>query len=420
MSHIIIVGAGICGLYAGRFLSKNGYKITIVEARDRIGGRINTLHAPFAAPTEAGAEFIHGDLPLSISLVKEAELKTNIMSGNIHQIKNGSIHRDQYDDGDWDSMTAALQKLEHDMPIADFLMQQFPYEKHQSLHDSVLKFVEGYDAADTKLVSSFALRDEWSESDDDKQYRLPEGYGKAIHYLYQELITHQAEIHLAEPVKSVTWKSNSVFVTTEKGKVIEGDKILITVPISILQNNGIAFTPSLPVYTTAAKNIGYGGVIKFLFEFKEPIWETKNSRMLKNAKFIFSDAPIPTWWSQLPDKRSLLTGWLAGPKTLEKSFSQEELFNKAITSLAYITSLPEKIVEQEISAWHIADWVSDPHSQGAYAYATTRTIDARKTLMTPIENTVYFAGEALYAGPAMGTVEAALTTGQEVARKMMQ
>lgn len=415
--NIIVIGAGASGLIAAKTLLERGYTVTIIESRDRIGGRIHTLNSPFTNPAEAGAEFIHGNLPVTTSLVQEAKLQTLAMHGRSYQIHNGLLGQNDMFNGNWDEMMHALHSLKQDMPIRDFLDQQFPRDKNTALYDSVIHFVEGYDAADTRQISAFALREEWDETDDDHQLRIKHGYQDLTNYLYDTITRLQGQFLFSSPVKRITW-NKSIRVETTQGLTVEGDRIIITVPIAILQRNEIEFSPAIPAYIEAAQKIGFGGVIKFLFEFNERIWENASPRKMKEAGFIFSDASIPTWWSQHPDERSLLTGWLAGPKTYAKIFSHDELFDEALHVLAYILDMPKKEILDSTKAWHIANWVNDPYARGAYAYATVQTKPARELLLTPLENKVYFAGEALYEGPAMGTVEAALTSGLACAKKI--
>ena len=168
-----------------------------------------------------------------------------------------------------------------------------------------------------------------------------------------------------------------------------------------------------------------GGVIKFLVEFTEAVWEKGNNveharefRKFPGAYFIFSDAYVPTWWTQSPSEFPLLTGWLSGPGSLSLKLSDEELLNEGVRSLGYIFDCPENIVRSRIRAAKVINWVSDPFARGAYAYKTTETTEVIELLSRPVENTVFFAGEAYYHGPEMGTVEAALATGEEVAKRM--
>jgi monoamine oxidase len=91
----------------------------------------------------------------------------------------------------------------------------------------------------------------------------------------------------------------------------------------------------------------------------------------------------------------------------------------AMNSMAYVLNCPADTVEKEIKAFYFKNWKTDAFTSGAYSYATVETPAARKILNTPIENTLYFAGEALYDGPHTGTVEAALVTGKEAARRII-
>ena len=111
MSHILIIGAGASGLMAACSLIEKNHTVTLVEARDRIGGRIHTLNTGFSLPMEAGAEFIHGDLPLTMSLVNESHSVTSLLKGNRYQKWEGEWQTDIPLDEDWSESTAALPTI---------------------------------------------------------------------------------------------------------------------------------------------------------------------------------------------------------------------------------------------------------------------------------------------------------------------
>jgi monoamine oxidase len=116
----------------------------------------------------------------------------------------------------------------------------------------------------------------------------------------------------------------------------------------------------------------------------------------------------------------LLTGWVAGPKADElKTADEETIIQKAIDSLASLFSLTEDELKANLQTSYVFNWAADPFTRGAYAYSTIGTKEARKTLMEPVEETLFFAGEALYDGTEMGTVEAALVSGQRVAKEVL-
>jgi monoamine oxidase len=209
-------------------------------------------------------------------------------------------------------------------------------------------------------------------------------------------------------------------VNTRDGRSFQAEKILITVPVSVLASGALAFSPTLPAYQSAAGQIGVGGVVKFLFEFHDAFWENSIRHPMPTLRFLFSDAVVPTWWSQLPDATPLLTGWLGGPAVSKIPDDQQALFGRALQSLAYAFGCDEAFIRGKLKAWRVDHWLADPFSLGAYSYDKIGSTEARRLLNTVVSDTVYFAGEALYSGPHTGTVEAALTSGRDAAKKMMR
>jgi monoamine oxidase len=166
--------------------------------------------------------------------------------------------------------------------------------------------------------------------------------------------------------------------------------------------------------------IGFGGVIKFIIEFNDGFWKDilqKNG--MANMSFIFSDAHVPTWWSQLPNETPVITGWLGGPVTRTLSETNDQLFQMALTSLQYLLKCPTGELKKNITHWHVAHWVNDPFSLGAYSYPTVKTKAALQIVGQPVGGVLHFAGEAFYEGPSMGTVEAALASGRDIAKRIL-
>jgi monoamine oxidase len=416
-NHILIIGAGAAGLMAARELSMRGFEITILEANDRAGGRINTvLDSAFDIPLETGAEFIHGNLIETINLLNEAGIKFNAVKGKHYQVNQGQWKLLHEAIEGWDELMQQIKKLTKDMIVADFLKKYFGDEKHALLRNTIRQYVEGYDTADIHTASMLALRNEWINEEDD-QYRVEGGYYQLIQYLIRECSRNNCAIHLSSIVKKIEWSENNVNVYTQNGEVFKGYKVIITVPISVLQSEenaiaAITFIPAINQYINAAKDIGYGAVIKILLQFKEPFWNEKSN----DLSFILSSQTIPTWWTQFPSKSNLLTGWLGGPNAKAlRSADPHIVLKLALESLSVIFSIDIPELKDYLIAWKVEDWGADNFSMGAYSFATIKSEAARKLLNTPLLQTLFFAGEGLYEGENPGTVEAALVSGKNAA-----
>lgn len=423
--EIIVIGAGASGLAAAYELSLVNKKVLVLEARDRLGGRIQTVYNPlFAEKFEAGAEFIHGKLPVTLTLLKKAGIKHYKAGGKTWNVKNGNVQKGQEQILEWKRVMKKLKELKNDLPIANFLNQNFGGEENKELRQSVVQFVEGYDAADAHKASSFALKEEWEKVDDEQQMRITGGYGTLINYLAEEIKKRGNKILFQHVVKNILWQKGKAEVVTTSGKRFIAAKILTTIPLGIWQAEGlqgcINYTPEVKEKKEAAKQMGFGAVIKFNFQFENQFWEEEIPGKIKNAGFIFSDGAVPTWWTQQPKKNGMLTGWIAGPKASGlKNCSNGELFEIALTTLAYIFGVNKNFLQKKLVAHHISNWAADAYTLGAYSYETLNTKQAKKILARPIEQTLYFAGEALFEGTATGTVEAALANGIEVSENMI-
>lgn len=408
----VVIGAGASGLMATRDLVNAGKKTLLLEARSRAGGRIwSDSHY------ERGAEFIHGKVSLTSKLLHEAGIPQVEAQGEMYTLDNGNITNDNLLDKELEQVTSALQKLEEDVPFSVFLNKNFPEKKHPLLYRHITRFVQGYNAADMSTASSFALRDEWSADDQQAQSRPEGGYGRLVEFLLAS-INSKADAKFSNTVTEIEWRQNEVIIKTLEGVSCEAASVLITIPISLI--GSIRFTPELPQYIGAAKQIGFGSVIKYHFDFKEAYWKETITKKFPSLQFIFSDARVPTWWSQNPKEIPMLTGWLGGPEA-EKVHNKNEnaLLALAAESLAGIFKTDPEQLGKHIVRSVVVDWKADPFSNGAYSFATTETKKALKILKTPIENTLFFGGEALYEGPHTGTVEAALVNGQETAQKIL-
>lgn len=428
---VIIVGAGAAGLVASSELCGKGKSIAILEARNRIGGRIHTFSdSIFSQPVETGAEFIHGQLLLTKSLLKRAHIKMIKATGNSYEIREGKVQGQDIFDSDFPLLISRLNKLKRDISLAGFLDKYFPGLEFASLRASTIRYAEGYDAADINRVSAFSLRDEWSGENDSDQFRPAGGYIRLINFLMKKSSSADCNIFFSAVVKEVRWKPYKVDIICSDGRHFTAEKIIISIPLGVLQSEAqnpgnIQFIPEISEQRRAFGAMGFGKAIKVILEFNSRFWENEHNRrhkvrLLPKAMFVFSDASLPTWWTQLPHKSSVLTGWLAGPKALKLCYAyNQEIIDVALTSLAYIFDTSKEFVKDQLKAAHVANWCADPFTLGAYAYTTVESGKTLRLLNRSVKHTIFFAGEAFYRGPATGTVEAALESGKLAAQNVL-
>src|SRR5271154_4364780 len=195
LSHFLVVGAGAAGLMTARELARAGKKVTILEARERCGGRIYPLPAEeFGYPAEGGPEFVHGVAPLTRALMREAKLSLLPRGGTRWSARTGKLSPNEPSPPHMGRFYQALSEVKADLPIAEFLETQFADRRYDELRRSITRTVEGYDAADPRRASTLALREEWMARDDGEHGRLAEGYGALIEFLAAECRRHGAAI----------------------------------------------------------------------------------------------------------------------------------------------------------------------------------------------------------------------------------
>jgi monoamine oxidase len=218
-----------------------------------------------------------------------------------------------------------------------------------------------------------------------------------------------------------------VGLTAATGQTFTGNRLIITVPLGVLQADpdspgplspALRFFPPIPAHLQAASRLGYGSVIKIFLEFATPFWSGK--KKTGQTLFILSDEKVPTWWTQPEDANTLLTGWLTGDNMRAfPRLSAEDRVDACLSSLASIFAVDRDFLQRQLTASRILDWSSAPYIGGGYSFETVGSAEARALLSQPVRNTLYFAGEALYEGTVPATVEAAFSSGHTTAQKII-
>jgi len=426
-TSIIIIGAGAAGLQAGRRLAAVGHRVILLEAAAEPGGRILALTPRgFSTPVEGGAEFVHGALPLSLGLMKEAGIVLQPVKAEMVRRPGGDAAATSGSAGDEEgvmgadrgALMEAMAGLTEDLPITAFLATHFGGERYAQLRESVRRFAEGYDLADMDRASTMALYKEWSGEEGEEEWRPVGGYRRMIDWLVAECRRTGAELFFSSPVTEVSWEKGRVAATTAGGRVFTADTLVVSISLGMLATGALQWVPALPELDRAVQQLGFGSVVKILLEFRRPFW--LDQKPAGRTLFVLSDQPVPTWWTQTEEESRLLTGWLAGDRM--RRFQQLDgaaRLESCLRSVAAIFSREPEWVRDELVASVILDWAGAPFIKGGYSFETVGAARARAILGRPFGGTLYFCGEALYQGEAPGTVEAALQSGWDVAEKII-
>jgi monoamine oxidase len=419
LTHFLVVGAGAAGLMTARELARAGKRVTIIEARDRCGGRIEPLPVEqFGYPAEGGAEFVHGAAPVTRMLLREAGIALSPRGGTRWSTRTGALRLADPSLPDADRFYRVLGEVEVDLPIAEFLETHFADPRYAALRQSIRRTVEGYDAADPQRISTLALREEWLARDDGEHGRVAGGYGAVIDHLRVDCRRHGATLHLGAAVAAIDAHSGRIAARCRDGAMFEAQAVVLTVPLPLLGD--IALPSAAREQAAAAAGIGFGNVVKILLRFASRWWSGAGGHDLEDLSFVISEARVPTWWTQYPDTHPVMTGWYAGPKAdTIAALDESGLVDMGLASLAEIFALPVEHIRGLLVAARAINWGNDAFARGAYSYATPQTRTAQARLQQWNDDAIFFAGEALYAGPDMGTVEAALANGQDTARAIL-
>jgi monoamine oxidase len=417
--QVIIAGAGIAGLVAARLLIREGIEVTILEARERTGGRILSEHSGDLT-LEAGPEFIHGHLRETIALLKAYDIPYIKTSGKMYFLRNGRFTQEEEIVEHWDLLIKKMKQVKRDLPFIQFLNENFSGDVYQSLRSSAIRYAEGFDLADAQTVSTISLIREW-ELEATAPYRIPGGYGQLTDALRRDVVSSGGEILLNHEIQHVQWAKADVLVSVSGEQVFRSAKLLVALPAGVLSQKengkyGISFLPEIPQKRSALEHIGFGAVVKILLQWKTPFWKS----MIPDAQFILSGKEFPTWWTQHPDDFPLLTGWVGGPGADRLSLlTDEDLMQLALNNLSSMFEIPKTELEKNLTAAKIFNWRNEIFTRGAYSFTLAAFPNARADCKASVDDTLYFAGEACYDGPHGGTVEAAIISGIEAAREII-
>ncbi len=401
---VIVVGAGIAGLYAAVMLKEEGYKVTLLEASERIGGRISSNTSFAKTPIELGAEYIHGKRSLLYEYMAHINQPVYKFQEKLRYYTEGQI---------------ISRKKAKEIPALreaiDFFYYQWHYEGEEMTvqeylhqHPNLRNYkaiIEGFAAEYGTTTNRLGMRslamEERKWDSGSKNYRVA---GTLEHCLQPMVDELENELKLSHAVDYIAYGSKEVVVTTTQGKKFKADCLILTVPLSILKENTILFDPPLPADKLAAiHQLGIDDGMKIFLRFKKIFWQKKMTD-------LYGASRVPVYLSGGENEAvagPVLTAYVMGEKATHLKAQKTPIRDLILEELDEIY---EGKASKHFEDILIADWGEMPYIRGCYSFATPNSIGKRAALAKPVHDKLFFAGEATNTWGHASTMHGAMET----------
>ena len=411
---ITVIGAGISGLTAANVLRNRGGEVTVLEAKNHVGGRIQTdwnLGAPF----ELGAGWIHG--PSAENPVRSLadKVDSTFFITDDEAIEIYDVTGDEMDEDESDEIEEiwyeVLEEMDADSEGSILkILNEYDDEIWENpnvrwIFSAYTEFEYGGSIND---ISAGLIHEMSGYSGDD--VIITSGYDKIIKILAQHL-----DIRINSPVRSVSYGYSDHVTVETKGETFTSDYVICSVPLGVLKNDSITFSPNLPPYMkTSINKVGFGTVTKLAIKFTSQFWD---SDVQYYGTVNENTGRWPLWlnYKTFSDE-NILMGFCFGDYALTADrMSDQELLNDA---LEVINNIWEDDVT-DVQAILRTSWLKDPFSLGAYSFpASQNTEEDFENLFEPQNERLFFCGEhtnLLY----LATTHGALLSGIRAANQII-
>lgn len=400
---VAIVGAGAAGIAAGRALRARGYRVSLLEARDRVGGRAWTDTAAFGFPVDMGCAWLHSaDQNPWTAYAREHGFAV------IEQLPEWGawVARERLPDAvrrEWGAAFARNEALLADAAARGVdvaISELLPHDQYRPRFDSVVNFLMGQSS---ERVSSFDFA---RYADSDVNWAVGTGLGAVVAHA-----AHGLDVKLSTPVTKIDATGPRVRVRTEAG-VIEAGAVIVTTPTSLLAQEQIRFLPALPpAFITAFEDVPLGATAKVFLRMLPGMLPHEGTVHFVRTQ---SSADIGSYATR-PAGQEVLLAYFGGPlaRDLELRGELEAFARDELGQMFGADFL--RGIEQTLTT----SWVSDAWAQGCYSYAKPGRARMREQLNEPLNDRVFLAGEACSIHQ-FGTIHGAWHSGVAAAERAME
>jgi monoamine oxidase len=419
---VIVVGAGFAGLAAARRLADAGFEVVVLEARDRIGGRVWTSRLWKDAPMDLGGSWIHGIDGNPLTAVADAAGARRVPTDEDSAIlyRPGAEVADEDFDARVEAMAALIEtaresagELDRDISLAAAVERRLRGRSLSAVDRQALDFwvsasIEHEYAADWGDLSAQNYDDDGGF--DGPEVVFPEGYGALADHLASGL-----DIRLGQRVSLVDARGDGVEVRSSGG-AFGADAAIVTVPLGVLKKGTIEFLPALPERQgLAIEALEMGVLNKAILRFPAAFWP-------EDADWLAFAGEERGRWAEFfsllrPTGLPILMGFNAGAFGREiEAWSDAEIVQDAMDALRDMFG---KRIPQP-SAFQLSRWASDPFAYGSYSYLPPgATGETRALLAEPLSDKLVLAGEATSAEHS-ATVHGAYLSGLHAAAQLIR
>jgi monoamine oxidase len=395
-STVLVIGAGAAGLAAARALNDDGHRVTVLEARDRVGGRVHTAFDLASHPVELGAEFVHGENVCTWPLLDRYGLSAIDLAPyvNMRAFVDGTLlDQNAYLSSPnnllvWKTPYAAMAWVDgggEDLSVAEaarhwdgFFVGE-PTSAQLALWNNA--FAQ-FHCADIDKLGVAGLREATHDGDGENiTFRVVEGYATLM-----EAMASGIDIRFETPVRRIDWSNGGCTAVCDDER-FEADRIVVTLPLAVLQSGDVAFAPELPAPTRdAIDGLGSGPAAKAVLRFDDAWWP-------EDLTFIISTLDTPMWWTSgrgRADAAPVLTSLITGSAAQR----MREHADPALAALEHLEVMFDRPLRDRLVEARWIDWGADPFSKMGYSYVPPGATGLRATLAKPVDDALFFAGEA--------------------------